>query len=369
MKIILAGGGTAGHVNPAIAIGNYIRKMEASEVYLSGGEGNIEERLAEKNGMEIFTFPLLGIKRQITPQAIKHNVNALSQSAKAARESEKIIDRIKPDIVIGTGGYASVPMVRAAAKKRIKTAVLEINAYPGIATKTLYKRVDCLMLSYAECVKKLPGAKKTVVTGVPVREEILRIGSVREHSWFNNSLPTVLCFWGSVGAKFMNEKMCDFIKLCAEEKKINLIYACGKNSMQWMPDKLKEMGVELSNCDNIIFQEYIYEMDKALSQASLVISRSGGTTAELCAAGRAGILVPSPYAAENHQEKNARILEKSGAAIVVTEKEATGQGLYELSIKTINSPDKIAIMEESARKRAVPDALAKIYDTIREICS
>ena len=207
MKIVFAGGGTAGHVNPALAVAGYIcQKEPGSQVWLSGGKGNIEEKLAAKAGYPIYTFPLKGLSRAKSLAGIKQTVKALLDMQKATKECKKILADIQPDVVMGTGGYASFPMVRAAIQMGLKTAVLEVNATPGIATKQLAKKADCTLLSFSETEKLVPGAKRCVLTGSPVREEILRCREKEYAPLFDNDKPTVVCFWGSVGAKYMNEK-------------------------------------------------------------------------------------------------------------------------------------------------------------------
>lgn len=157
MKIVFAGGGTAGHVNPALAVAGYIcQKEPGSQVWLSGGKGNIEEKLAAKAGYPIYTFPLKGLSRAKSLAGIKQTVKALLDMQKATKECKKILADIQPDVVIGTGGYASFPMVRAAIQMGLKTAVLEVNATPGIATKQLAKKADCTLLSFSETEKLVP---------------------------------------------------------------------------------------------------------------------------------------------------------------------------------------------------------------------
>jgi len=201
MKIVFAGGGTAGHVNPALAVAGYICKKEpGSQVWLSGGKGNIEEKLAAKAGYPIYTFPLKGLSRAKSLAGIKQTLQALLDMQKATGQCKKILQDIKPDVVMGTGGYASFPMVRAAAQLGIKTAVLEVNATPGIATKQLAQKVDCTMLSFAETEQLVPGAKRYERTDSPVQEELLHCREKDHAPQFDNDMPTLVCFWDSVGA-------------------------------------------------------------------------------------------------------------------------------------------------------------------------
>lgn len=368
MRAIFAGGGTAGHVNPALAVANYLKKMEPeSEIWFFGGTGNIEETLVQKAGYPIYTFPLKGLSRSKSLKGMAQNVKALADTWKAIQGCKKIVRELKPDIVMGTGGYASFAMVYAAAQCGVKTAVLEVNAVPGITVKQLSGKVDCVMLNFAETAKYVKNAKRTEVTGSPIREEIVNCMQRDDKPLFENNMPLVVSFWGSVGALYMNKKMEDFILCNAQTPRFNHIHAAGSSQYPWMVKEVVEKGVDLDACDHIDLWEYIYDMDKVLAQADLVICRGGGTLAELCAAGKPSIVVPSPYAAENHQEKNARILEAAGAAVVVTEAEATGALLYEKACALLAQPEYLAQMGENARKKGHPEAIDHIYRTLKSL--
>lgn len=368
MRAIFAGGGTAGHVNPALAAANYLKKMEPdSEIWFFGGTGNIEETLVRKAGYPIYTFPLKGLSRRKSLKGLAQNAGALLDTWNAIRGCKKIIRELKPDVVMGTGGYASFAMVYAAAKCGVKTAVLEVNATPGITVKQLSDQVDCVMVNFEETRELVKNAKRVEVTGSPVREEIVHCSLRRDPPLFENDLPLVVSFWGSVGAFYMNKKMEDFIVCNAKERRFNHIHAAGSNNFRWMPGEIAEKGVDLSKTAHIDLREYIYDMDRVLAQADLVICRGGGTLAELCAAGKPAIVVPSPFAAENHQEKNARILENAGAAVVVTEQEATGQLLYEKASELLAQPERLETMGRHALEKAHPEAIDHIYRTLKSL--
>lgn len=368
MRVIFAGGGTAGHVNPALAVANYIKKMEPeSEIWFFGGTGNIEETLVQKAGYPIYTFPLKGLSRSKSIKGMTQNAKALLDTWKAIQGCKKIIRQLKPDIVMGTGGYASFAMVYAAAQCGVKTAVLEVNAVPGITVKQLSGKVDCVMLNFAETEKYVKNAKRTEVTGSPIREEIVHCAQRQGEPLFDNGMPLVVSFWGSVGAMYMNKKMEDFILCNAQTPCFNHIHAAGSSQYGWMVKEVEEKGVDLGTCSHIDLREYIYDMDRVLGQADLVICRGGGTLAELCAAGKPAIVVPSPYAAENHQEKNARILEAAGAALVITEAESSGQLLYDTACRLLDDPAHLVQMGENARKKGHPEALDQIYRTLKSL--
>ncbi|WP_458863749.1 undecaprenyldiphospho-muramoylpentapeptide beta-N-acetylglucosaminyltransferase [Acidaminobacterium chupaoyuni] len=365
MKILLTGGGTAGHVNPALAIAGYVKeKHPDAEIRYMGAEGGIEEKLVTRAGYPLDTFPLAGLSRKLTPAGIRQNISALSKANKASKKARDIMEEFKPDLVVGTGGYASFPAIRAAASKKIPCMMLEVNATPGVVVKKMASRVDCVMTSFDETAKLLPHAKKIVMTGSPVRGEILkaRPNGLKARLFGEEDKPLVVSFWGSVGALYMNRKMCRYLQLCAEENKFNVVHAAGAKNYQWMPEEIEKLGVKLENCRNIDLREYIFDMEQVLCEADLVICRAGASTmAELCAAGKPAIIVPSPYVADNHQEKNARVLEKHGAAVVVTEAEATGDSIYQTVCGLLDQPEKLREMGANAKKLGKTDALEQIY--------
>jgi len=364
LKVIFAGGGTAGHINPAIAVAQYISQQEDCTISFCGGTGNLEETLVPRFGYEIDTFPLKGLSRGKSLSAIFHNLSAVMQMQKAVSGCKKVIKKRRPDIVIGTGGYASFPMVLAASQCGVKTAMLEVNAVPGVATKRLAPKVDCVMTTYSETAK-LISAKRVEETGTPVRQEIIGCRDRAEKTLFNNPLPTVLTFWGSVGALHMNEKMKDYLAIVARERQFNQVYACGKKYYDDMIAALTENGAV--RADNIIVRDYIHDMGNVMGQADLVVCRAGGTINELCAAGMPGVLVPSPFAAENHQERNARVLEKAGAAVVLLEKETTPESLYQTVRELLASNERLKQMGDNAKALAHNDSLSHIYRTVKDI--
>lgn len=365
MKIIFAGGGTAGHVNPALATADYVKAHEQSLIWFFGGQGNIEERLVQNAGYEILAVPLRGLSRKLSPKGVVQNVVALKRTASAMSAGRAMLTRLQPDVVVGTGGYASYPLVSVAARMGVPTAMLEVNATPGMATRRLSGKVDCVMTAFEETAALLPQAKRVVYTGSPVREEILEARGRQFDPIFHNDLPTVTCFWGSVGALHMNEKMLDFIAVAAKRRDFNLLYAAGEKHIDMMRTALEKRQLDLSAVDNIDLRAYIDDMARSLALSDLVICRAGGTLMELCAVGRPAIIVPSPWVAENHQEKNARVLEQAGAAVVITEDKASPEEIYTAVLKLLHDPQKLRQMGQNAAQKAQPQALMKIYDTLK----
>ena len=346
MKILFTGGGTAGHVNPALATAKYIRELDDTvEIRFAGAKGGIEEKLVKREGFHLYTYDVKGIQRSLSPKGIATNLMRVKNLFGSIKAAKKDLTLWRPDVIIGTGGYASFPMVYAGAKMGIKTSMLEVNAYPGVAVKYLSQMVDSVMISFRETEKLIPKAKKTVFTGSPIRGDI--------------------SFWGSVGAQYMNEKMCDFIKIAQEENLFNVIHATGAEAYKWMPPMLKEKGVDVDDLKNIRLMEYIYDMGERMAAADIIMCRGGASSlAEVCAAGKPSVIAPSPYVTDNHQEKNARVIEKNGAAVVVLEKQISGKDMYETVKSIILDKEKMAEMGKNAKKMAVTDGTEKIFKEI-----
>ncbi len=368
MKVFFAGGGTAGHVNPALAIASYLKTNEPGcELAFSGGAGGIEETLVGRAGYPIYTFPLSGLSRSMSLGGVHKNFRAVRNTVSALSAAKKIIRREKPDLVIGTGGYACFPMVRAAQAVGVKTMLVEVNATPGVALKRLARKADTILVSFEETKKHFPQSKRVICTGSPVRPEMFEGRRTSQEPLFDNGKPTVLCFWGSVGAMYMNKKMEEFIELLDLDGSFNLMQAAGKTNYAWMPDEIRAHGVDLDHSANVRLTEYIYDMGHVMNACDLVICRAGASTlAEVCACGKPSLIVPSPYVADNHQEKNARALERAGAARVALEKEVDGKALFELTKAMLADRVSLAVMGAKAASLARPDALERIHAAIRE---
>ena len=368
MKIFFAGGGTAGHVNPALAIASHMKQVSPdTQIAFSGGVGGIEETLVARAGYPIYTFPLSGLSRSMSLGGVQKNFRAIRNTVSAVRRAKKILREQKPDIVIGTGGYACFPMVSAAQSLGIKTAVVEVNATPGVALKRLARKADTILVSFEETKAHFPQSKHVVYTGSPVRPEMFEARGMPQDKLFDNDKPTVLCFWGSVGAMNMNKKMEDFIELLSKDGSFNLLQAAGKTNFQWMPGEIRDHGVDLEHSGNIRLTEYIYDMAHVMNACDLVICRAGASTlAEVCACGKPSLIIPSPYVADNHQEKNARALERAGAARVALEPEVDGRSLFEQTKALLHDRAALDDMGRKAAAMAREDALDRIEQAIRE---
>lgn len=368
MKILFACGGTAGHINPAIATANYLKEKDPdTEVLFAGNPNGMEARIVPNAGYDFAPIKVLGIQRRINMRNIKNNIKALWYLMSSSSRAKEIIEGFKPDIVIGTGGYVSGPVVRKAALLGYKTIAMESNAFPGMTTKLLAKYVDKILLDVEESKKFLPEGKEYIVTGNPVRQEIFTADRKEAREFYNiGDRICILSFGGSLGAQRLNEAVSELMAWHLAEK--NFVHIHGSGSYygpSYYFDMLKEKGIDAHEHDNLIIREYINDMPRCLAAADLVISRCGAITlAELKAAGRASVLIPSPNVAENHQYHNAMVLESHGAGVVVEEKDLTGELLCKTVKELTENPDKLRELSENAKKLAVTDANERIRKEI-----
>ncbi|MCX7615373.1 MAG: undecaprenyldiphospho-muramoylpentapeptide beta-N-acetylglucosaminyltransferase [Clostridiales bacterium] len=370
MKVLFAGGGTGGHINPALALAEYIKIKEPyADIRFAGAQGGMEETLVRREGYHLYTLPLHGLRRSFSLPSIKYNSIALFEAATAVNKAKKIIREFRPDIIIGTGGYASFPVVYGGIKLSVPTALLEVNAMPGFVTRMLSGQVLRVFVSFQETIAYLKDEKKAVLTGNPIRFTGSSISREAARSKLNvHNKPLVVSFWGSLGAMNMNKKMVDFIKLEAEHADFHHIHATGKDSHRWMPEEIKKQGVDLREQKSIDIREYIFNMGEVLSACDLVICRAGASTiTEICAVGRPSIIVPSPFVTDNHQEKNARALENEGACEVILEKDCTGESLYRSVKKLLSNQDRLNSMAKNAERLKTPDSCERIYQIIKTI--
>ena len=369
MRVLFAGGGTAGHINPALAAAGYLRsKQPDAEILYVGNKGGLEERLVPAAGFDFKTIRISGFQRKLTAKNIRRNIKTVFRLFSSSIESERIIKAFKPDICVGTGGYVSGPIVRAAAKRGIKTAIQEQNAFPGVTNKLLAKDVDVVLSASADAVETLGHPEKTTVVGNPVRPEVLTAD--REAARRNlkaGDRTVILSFGGSLGADRINQVVAD---LCAWEKQqgatVLHLHAPGSRGVELFEKLEKEKGFAPGK--NLVVTPYINNMPQLLAAADLVIARSGALTlAELEAVGRASILIPSPNVAENHQYYNALELQKAGAAVVIEEKNLTGEGLIETVQQLLSQPGKLAEMGTNAKTLGNPHSLDLITEQLLEL--
>ena len=371
MRVLIACGGTGGHINPGIAIADMIKeKYPDSEFLFAGTPRGMESKLVPKAGYRLETIKVAGFQRKISFENIGRNAKALAYLATSGKRAKEIITGFKPDIAIGTGGYAAGPVIRKAAKMGIPTAIHEQNAYPGVTNKLLSKEVDYVMLTVEEALKFMDKSKfEYSVTGLPVRGSINSISreEARKKLGFNDDF-TILSFGGSLGAGCINETMTEVIKWHVGKKlDINHIHGYGGMGKDSFPQAMKEAGIPLKS-DRLRITEYINDMDVCLAAADLVICRSGASTlAELEAAGKASILIPSPIVAGNHQYHNAMVLGNAGAAVVIEQKDVTNERMIAEIEKLYNDRDKVKNMSESAAKLHLTDTNERILSVVEKL--
>lgn len=368
MKVLMACGGTGGHINPALAIADIIKsKYPDAEFLFAGTPNGMEAKLVPQAGYRLATIKVAGFQRRISLKNIGRNIKAVTYLATSGSRAKAIIKEFNPDIAIGTGGYAAGPVIRKAAQMGIPSAIHEQNAFPGVTNKLLSREVDHVMLTVIEALDYMEKDKfEYSVTGLPVRRDITAMSKseARKRLGFDDSF-TILSFGGSLGAGCINETMAEAIKWHTDKKlNINHIHGYGGMGKETFPKAMKDAGIPLKS-SRLRITEYINDMDVCLAAADLVICRSGASTlAELQAAGKASILIPSPVVAGNHQYHNAMVLENAGAAVVIEQKDVTNSKIILEIEKLYNSPETIAAMSLNASKLHLNDTPKRILKVI-----
>ena len=333
MKLIFTCGGTAGHINPAIAVANLMKERHSDvEILFIGAKGHMEEKLVPNEGYELRCLPGAGLSRGKNLEAIKKNAHALKCTLEATSMCKKIIREFQPDVIIGTGGYASFPALYEGAKMGIPTCVHESNALPGLTTRMAAKHASRVLVAFQESVRYYDHPEKVEVVGMPVRKEFICESREEARQKMNlGDRPLVVSAFGSLGAKVMNETMAELFRLEQEAGfPYRHIHATGSFGWEWMPRLVAEKGVDLGKTEEIEMRQYIYNMPDLMAAADVMISRSGAATCnEIGAAGVPSILIPSPNVTNNHQEKNARVLSDRGAAALIPASECTAQKLFD----------------------------------------
>jgi UDP-N-acetylglucosamine--N-acetylmuramyl-(pentapeptide) pyrophosphoryl-undecaprenol N-acetylglucosamine transferase len=360
-KIIISGGGTGGHIFPAVAIADALRRrLDDPDILFIGAKGRMEMEKVPTAGYSIKGLWISGIQRKLTLKNMSFPFKLISSLIKARR----IIRRFKPDVAIGTGGYASGPMLRVASRKGIPSLIQEQNSFPGITNRLLSKTVDSICVAFEGMEKFFPASKITV-TGNPVRKDIIEMNGNRPeamgHFGLKEGMKVVLVVGGSQGARSVNQAIGQHLEEILS-KDIQLVWQCGPFFLQTATEIVGGLNKQVQQ--RIHIYDFINRMDLAYSAADIVISRAGAIAiSELCIAGRPLILVPLPSAAEDHQTKNARALSDKDAAILIPDAELEEKLTQEL-IELINDEQKQLNMKENIRQFARPDATEKIVDEV-----
>jgi UDP-N-acetylglucosamine--N-acetylmuramyl-(pentapeptide) pyrophosphoryl-undecaprenol N-acetylglucosamine transferase len=363
-------GGTGGHINPAVAVASEIKRLDpSSEILFVGTEGRMETQIVPKAGFEIKTVKMNGFSRQMNLKGIVENIKTVCLTLRASSVAKKIIEEFKPDVVVGFGGYVTGPVLNTAVKMGIKTAIHEQNAFPGVANKALAKKVDKVMLTSADAQKHMTCKNPPVVTGLPVRREIIKADRdfARATLGLNDNDMLVLSMGGSLGADAINNAVVEMLGVLKDEKNICFLHSTGKFGL-WVADKLKEMNIPFGKGTNIEIRPYIDNMDICLSACDLVISRAGASSiSEIQALKKPSILIPSPNVAENHQFHNAMALAKDDGAVLIEEKDLDGGYLAQRILELKNDKSKLLEISRNAGKDAKINALSEICKIITSL--
>lgn len=366
MHILFAGGGTAGHVNPALSVADYINKnyKDVKISYIGTAKG-IESRLVPAAGFDFYTINASGFQRSISFNSLKRNIVAVYDAVSGSVKARKLIKELKPDVVVGTGGYVSGPVLSQAAKLGVKTAIHEQNAYPGVTTKMLIPLVDKVMLAMPDAKKRLKADKEYIITGNPIRENVMFADreEARKKLGLGNK-KFVLSFGGSLGARAINNAALTLCENAIKHKDFYFYHATGKINYRDFLPRFEQKGYN-ENIENVKIFEYINNMDELMAAADLIICRAGAITlGELQACGKPSILIPSPYVAENHQYFNALTLKNDGAAELIEEKDLNGDLLLEKVLELIADDEKLSNMSKCAKMGAIIDSNKRIAEVV-----
>ena len=364
MRVLMTGGGTGGHVYPALAIAETIKMNDpTAEIAFVGTKKGIENRLVPKEGYKLYHVEIQGISRSLSPKNIKTAYLIMVSPKKA----KKIIEEFRPDVVIGTGGYVSWPLLKAAADMGIPSMVHESNAYPGLAVRQVQKKVDAILTSFEETEKNIKYKEKIINVGNPLR---VKYGAIsKDEARKKLGIPdsaklTVLSFGGSLGAEAINNTALELMKgFTLKHDDVYQFHASGVRYYEDIKPKLKDMGAD--GRENIKVFDYLYEMPLYMAAADVVICRAGAMTlAELAMIGKPAILIPSPNVTDNHQYKNAKVVADKGGAFLVEESETMGSAVVGALEDFYSNSSKREKMSEAMKSFARPDAGKNIYNEI-----
>ena len=374
MNVIFTCGGTGGHINPAIAVANILKERRPdTRILFIGAEGHMEEKLVPAAGFELKTLPGSGLSRKLNLAGIKKNINAVKCVVSAVGKCKKIIREFDADVIVGTGGYASFPALLAGSQLKVPTVVHEANAVPGLTTKMAAAIADRVLVCFEESVRYYKKPDQVEVVGMPVRQEFLSGNKelARKELGIDDGKPVLVSAFGSQGAKVMNETMADMMPMeQADGFPFHHIHATGSFGKEWMPKRVQDNGVDYEKEPMLDIREYIYNMPTVMAAADVMIGRAGSATCnEIAAAGIPCILIPSPNVTNNHQEKNARVLEEAGGAVVVLEKECTPEKIYELVSGLMKDANRRAEMAAALHGLVKSDSAQRICDIVEELAN
>ena len=369
MRVLLSGGGTAGHINPALAIAGKIKeRFPDSEFLFVGATGRMETELVPKAGYPLKDIVVKGFSRKLTPKGIAHNLSAAYHAVASGQDCNRILKEFNPDICIGTGGYVCGPILRKAAKRGIPVVLHESNAFPGVTVKMLAKAAKAVCVATEEDIPRLPEGTNAIVTGNPLRDGFLSLDKATARAEMGlDDRPFVLSLGGSLGAMKINELMAGVLTRAAADRTVCHLHATGKAEYDEFLKTLKQNGVD-PDSDGLEVRPYIDDMPRCMAAADLLVCRCGAmTTTELLACGKPAILIPSPNVAENHQFYNAQALVHKGAAVCIEEKDLTVDRLFSEIRALTGDQARLEDMAKNAKAAAITDAADRIMDVIEDV--
>lgn len=366
MRVILSGGGTGGHIYPAVSIAKEIKnRYKDAEILFIGTERGLESSIVPKEGFDLFKIKVRGFERKLS----FGNIAAVKESFASLFRVSKKIREFRPDIVIGTGGYVCGSVLLAAALMNIPTLIHEQNAFPGVTNKILARLVDIIAVNFPEAKKYFPQNNRIIVTGNPIRGDMLSISreeGIREFG-FAPEMPVVFVVGGSRGARKLNESVLKLAKQAVDKRTFQMLHMTGETQYDDIVQTCRDKGIALDT-RYLKVVPYLHNMPYALAAADIVISRCGASTlSEITALGKPSILIPYPYATDNHQEYNARALEKNGAAVVILERDLNEELLYNEVLDMLNKPEKTEQMKMKSRELGRIDAALTIVKAAEKL--
>jgi len=371
MKVLLAAGGTGGHINPALAVAGNLKERYGDDVQIlfAGNPAHMEAKLVPAAGYDFAPVDTRGFYRGLNWNNIKRDTVALFKMFSSSITARKIIKEFQPDVAVGFGGYVSGPVIREAAKLGVPTAIHEQNAFPGITNKMLAKMVDVVMLTSQDAAARMECKNQPVVTGLPVRGAMIAAdrAACRKELGIPDGTPLVLSMGGSLGAEAINRAVIELIANKQNDHDCIFLHAMGQYGL-YVPDELRARGVDVDGRDDIRLREYIDNMEVCMPAADLLICRSGASSLyEIRALGKASILIPSPNVAENHQYYNAMELVNNDAAVLIEEKDLTGETLTNAVNELLADPERIHTIERNAKEMAILNATDRIVENVLSI--
>ena len=369
MRAIIAAAGTAGHINPGIAIANKIKQEEKdSEIIFLGTTRGLENDLVPRAGYELKTIDAYGLSKKISID----NLKKILKTNKGIGEAIKIVNQFQPDIVIGTGGYICGAAVIAANKYNIPVVLHESNAFPGKAVKMLSNIADTVLVSFEDAKERLPKAKRVVYTGTPVKIQkkeytIQEKDEIIKKIGLSRVKPIILIFGGSQGAQKINEAIIQIIKQKLNDN-YQIMWATGPKQYDSIKEILEKENINIDFVDNMKIVPYIYNMEEIMNVADVIVARSGAMTiTEISNLGKPSILIPLPNVSGDHQLYNAKVLEDVGAAKIILNDKLNGNNLDETIKEIVTDKDKLKLMQEKALSKAAYDVENKIYKEIKKL--